>query len=241
MSTISQGTLDKLRTFDTPTICNLIELFDIRPRHTGYTNRTIKAAFPEMPPMVGFASTATHRSYVQRRGADAYSSLMEQVARFKELDGPAVVVFQDFDDDRAAATFGEVMCSTYRAFGSVGLVTSGPGRDMEQVRALDFPVFTNGAVASHGYNHIIDLHVPVLIGGLTVYPGDLLHGDVNGISNIPVEIASEVADIGDEFIAAEQMIIDVMRQTTFATVAQWNEANAEKTAMVEAIRKRISG
>ena len=61
---------------------------------------------------------------------------------FQDLPGPVVVVFQDLDDPAVGATFGEVMCSTYRAFGSTGLVTSGGGRDLEQVRAIDFPVFT---------------------------------------------------------------------------------------------------
>ena len=54
-----------------------------------------------------------------------------QVARFAELPGPAVVVFQDLDDPEVSATFGEVMCSTYQAFGSTGLITSGAGRDLE--------------------------------------------------------------------------------------------------------------
>ena len=62
MSTLSPQVLEKLRKFDTPTICNLIELFDIRPRNLGYMDARIKAAFPEMPPMVGFAATATFRS-----------------------------------------------------------------------------------------------------------------------------------------------------------------------------------
>jgi hypothetical protein len=51
------------------------------------------------------------------------------------------MVFQDLDDPPVGATFGEVMCSVYQAYGSVGLVTSGGGRDLLQVEALDvFPV-----------------------------------------------------------------------------------------------------
>ena len=59
---ISLETLKKLGAYDTPTICNVIELFDIRPRNTGFMDARIGAAFPELPPMVGFASTAAFRS-----------------------------------------------------------------------------------------------------------------------------------------------------------------------------------
>ncbi len=33
-------------------------------------------------------------------------------------------------------TAGEVMCSSYQAFGAAGLITSGAGRDLDQVEAL---------------------------------------------------------------------------------------------------------
>src|SRR5579864_621557 len=108
--------LAKLAAFDTPTICNVIELFDVRPRNRGYMDGRIRANFPEFPPMVGFASTACFRSDAPPSKSDAYGSLDQQVAGFAELPGPAVVVFQDLDDSPVAATFGEVMCSTYQAF-----------------------------------------------------------------------------------------------------------------------------
>ena len=96
------------------------------------------------------------------------------------------------------------MCSTYKAFGSVGLVTSGTGRDIEQVRALRYPVFTKGTCCSHAYCHILHIGLPVHVGGLTVNNGDLLHGDTNGVARIPLEIASEVAEIAAEFVAPNE-------------------------------------
>lgn len=239
MADISASVLETLKKYDTPTICNVIELFDVRPRNQGYMNKTIKAAFPDLPPMVGFAATATHRSYVNPMDKSAYSALTDQIERFSELSGPPIIVFQDLDGDQAAATFGEVMCSTYRAFGSVGLITSGPGRDMEQVRAIDFPVFTDGIVCSHGYNHIIDVHVPVQVGGITVSPNDLLHGDVNGVTDIPLDIASDIADACSDFIAAEMVVID-LSQNGSPTLAEWKEANAEKNQMIADLKKRIT-
>src|SRR3954453_4255723 len=185
--------LQLLRRYDTPTICNVIELFDVRPRTAGYLDGRIQACYPKLPPMVGYASTATFRSASPPRGGSAYAGLSEQVASFAELPGPPVVVFQDLDNPVAAATFGEVMCTTYKAFGAVGLITSGAGRDLDQVEGLAFPCFTSGTVCAHGYCHIPAINVPVHVGGAMVHPGALLHGDRNGVTTIPNEVAAEVA------------------------------------------------
>src|SRR5438132_12656837 len=95
--------LELLRKFDTPTICNVVELFDMRPRTAGYMNARIQACYPTLPPMVGYASTATFRSAPPPRQGNAHSGLTDQVASFAELPGPAVVVFQDLDDPVAAS------------------------------------------------------------------------------------------------------------------------------------------
>ncbi len=203
--------LAALAKFDTPTISNTIELFEVRPRAAGYMDGRIRACFPEMPPAVGYAATATMRCAEPRREGDVYGSLDEQVARFGELAGPAMVVFQDLDDPPLAATFGEIMCTTYRAFGASGLITSGGARDLDQVRRLGFPAFSNGAICSHGYSHIVDLHGAVRVGGLTVHAGDLIHADTNGVVTIPLEIAAQVADAAVEFMAAEAILLDYLK------------------------------
>ncbi len=208
---ITPELLKKLGEIDTPTICNLIELFDVRPRNQGYMDHRIKANFPEFPPMVGFACTAAFRSDAPPVGGDAYGSMDKQIEAFAELGGPAVVVFQDLDDPAVSATFGEVMCTTYQSFGSVGLITSGGGRDIEQVRAIKYPVFTGSTICSHAYCHMLSIGLPVRVGGLTVRQGDLLHGDVNGVTSIPVKIAQGLVDINPEFMAAEKIVLDYVR------------------------------
>jgi 4-hydroxy-4-methyl-2-oxoglutarate aldolase len=239
MST-SKETLARLARFDTPTICNVIELFDIRPRNRGYMDGRIKCNFPELPPIVGFACTASFRSDAPPGTGDAYGSMTAQLEQFAKLPGPPIVVFQDLDDPPAAAVFGEVMCSTYRGFGSVGLVTNGPGRDLEQVRALKFQVFTGSTVCSHGYCHMLHLGLPVRVGGLMVNQGDLLHGDANGVTSIPIEIAGEVADIAGEFLAAEEIVMKYVKGPGEKSAARMNELRKEFQAMVAALTKRVS-
>src|SRR5215207_2454522 len=84
-----------LRKYDTPTVCNVIELFDVRPRTAGYMDGRIRAYYPKLPPMVGYASTATFRSAAPPRAGNVYAGLSDQVATFAGLPGPPVVVFQD--------------------------------------------------------------------------------------------------------------------------------------------------
>jgi 4-hydroxy-4-methyl-2-oxoglutarate aldolase len=202
-------TLIRLRQYDTPTVCNVIELFNVRPRHCGFMDNRVQSCFPDLPPMVGFAMTATFRAG-RPAESDAYSSLEEQIAMFAQITTPPIIVFEDLDTPCVAATFGEIMCTTYKAFGAEGLVTSGAGRDLEQVAALRFPVFTNGTICSHGHCHIPAIQVPVTVGGLAVTPGDLLHGDRNGVTSIPLEIAADIPDACDAFIAAESVILEYL-------------------------------
>jgi regulator of RNase E activity RraA len=230
--------LKLLARYDTPTISNAIELFEVRPRNEGYMDARIRACFPEMPPMVGYASTATMRCAFPRREGDVYGSLDEQVARFPELPGPAIVVFQDLDDPPVAATFGEIMCTTYRAFGAAGLITSGAARDLDQVRRLGFPAFSNGAICSHGYSHIVDLHRTVRVGGLTVHPGDLIHGDANGVTTIPLEIAADVPQAAAELAAAESMVLDYLRSGK-PEVKAFQEARRAMMNEFAAIGRRV--
>jgi regulator of RNase E activity RraA len=203
--------LDALRKFDTPTICNVLELFDHRPRTAGYLDGRIRPCFPHLPPMVGYAVTATFRAAAVPRGGDVYAGLDKQVAELAKLPGPKVVVFQDLDDPPVAATFGEVMCTTYQAFGCVGLITSGAGRDLDQVEPLKFPCFTGGTICSHGYCQILELNVPVRVGGVWINPGDLLHGDRNGVTTVPPELAAATAEGCVGLAEAEAVVLNYLK------------------------------
>src|SRR5258708_12630023 len=131
-------------------------------------------SFPKTPPIAGYAATANIRCAFPRSEGAVYGSLDEQVSRFSEIPGPPIVVFQDLDDPPVAATFGEIMCSTYQAFGAAGLITSGAARDLDQVRRIGFAAFSNGVICSHGYSHIVAVHAPVRVRALAVHPHHLL-------------------------------------------------------------------
>jgi len=232
--------LKKLAEFDTPTICNVIELFEIRPFNTGYMDQRIEAAFPEFEPMVGYAVTASFRSDAPPQGGDAYGSFANLLEQYPAVPGPPVMLFQDLDDRTVAATFGEVMCSTFQGFGSAGLITSGAGRDLLQVKALRYPVFTGGTNCSHAYCHLLHIGLPVRVGGLMVDQGDLLHGDANGVTNIPVEIAAEVADVAGEFIRAEEIVMEYVKSDATKTVKELTARSEKFQAVKKELIQRVS-
>jgi regulator of RNase E activity RraA len=235
---VSAATLDELRKYDTPTICNVLELFEHRSRIAGYMDGRIKACYPHLPPMVGYAVTATFRAAAPPREGDIYAGLDKQVQLIAQTPGPRVVVFQDVDDPPVAATFGEVMCTTYQAFGAVGLITSGAGRDLDQVEKLNFPCFTSGTMCSHGYTQIVNLGGPVRVGGVWVNPGDLLHGDRNGVTEIPRELAAAVADACTGFVAAESVVLDYLKAGK-VTVDGFSAARKECQRRIGEIGKRL--
>jgi len=235
---LSASDLQLLAQYDTPTISNVIELYEIRPRSAGFMDGRIRACFPEMPPIVGYASTATMRTAYARAEGAVYGSLDEQVSRFAELPGPAIVVFQDLDDPPVGATFGEVMCASYRCFGALGIITSGPARDLDQVRKLGFAAFSNGVVCSHSYSHITAIHETVRVGGMEVRPGDLLHADANGVCSIPASIAAEVAHVAAEFVACEAVCIDCARSGQ-RDVKAYSEARQEMLRRIAELRKKV--
>src|SRR3954470_9578773 len=232
--------LSRLTQFDTPTICNTIELFEVRPRTAGYMDGRIRACFPEMPPIAGYAATVTMRCAYPKAEGDVYGSLDEQVARFGELPGTPIVVYQDLDDPPMSATFGEIMCTTYQAFGAAGLITSGAARDLDQVRRIGFPAFSNGAICSHGYSHIVDIHRPVRVGGVTVQVGDLIHADCNGVTTIPLEIAADIADAAVEYVMAESIVLDYLRSGKPEGKA-FGEARRAMLAEAAALGRRLRG
>ncbi len=235
---LSESDLQLLGKYDTPTICNVIEAFKVRSQTSGYMDGRIRSCFPEMPPMVGYASTATFRSAAAPLDGKEYAGLEQQVGGFAALPQPVVVVVQDLDSPTAAATFGEVMTTIYKRFGASGLITSGAARDLDQVRALGFPCFSDGVICSHGYPHLLDLDVPVHVGGIAIHPGDLIHGDANGVTTIPHEISSEVAHACEEFAGAEQVILDYMKAGK-VTPAGLLDARTECVGMIKALGERV--
>jgi regulator of RNase E activity RraA len=232
--------LKRLAEHDSCTICNVIELCNHCPRNTGYLSASIRAIYPELPPMVGYAVTAVFRSATQIAPGEKAHNLIEQIASWQAVPEPRVLVIQDIDDPPDGAVYGEVVATTAKAFGCVGLVTNGYARDLLQVRSLAFPCFAGGVCVSHSYCRIVAVGVPVTIGGAIVRPGDLLHGDANGVTTIPLELAERVADGCAELVANENILINAAREPGI-TLERYRELVRSFAEKQDALSRRLCG
>jgi 4-hydroxy-4-methyl-2-oxoglutarate aldolase len=73
-----------------------------------------------------------------------------------------------------------------------------------------------------------------------VRPGDLLHGDANGVTTIPADIAAEVADVARDFVAAEKLVIDYAQSSDQKTIAEMMDRRRAMSEAIAAIRRRVS-
>lgn len=189
---LSHEQLSTLRRIDSPTIANAIETFQVRPRVAGYVGYDIRCLFPELPPSVGYAVTCTVDSTTEGRQGIGFNTLYAVLA---ESPKPALVVMQDVGTDRLHSCHaGEIMATTMKRLGAIGILTDGGLRDVKEVHALGgFQYFCAGPVVSHGNPVCVSVGTEVTISGMRVRPGDLLHGDGNGLVHIPDESALQVA------------------------------------------------
>lgn len=190
---LSPEQLDALKRIDSPTIANAIETFKVRPRVAGYVGYDIRCIFPDLPPTVGYAVTCTVDSTTEGRTGIGFNALYEILVNAPK---PAIIVMQDAGNDRLHSCHaGEVMTTTMKRLGAVGILTDGGLRDVREVAALGgFQYFCAGLVVSHGNPICVSVGDEVTISGMAVRTGDLLHGDVNGIVHIPDECAAGVAE-----------------------------------------------
>ena len=142
------------------------------------------------------------------------TALWEHVQSIPE---PRILVVHDVDYPRPVGSFwGEVNANIFHAQGVLGTVTDGGVRDLDEVEPLGFRFFASTVLVSHANLHLIDVGVPVEIGGLRVEPGDLLHGDKHGVTNIPAEIAPKVAEAAERIEEQERGIIAFCQSPEFS-------------------------
>ena len=169
----------------------------------GFMDHTIACRFPELGPMVGYAVTAKIRAKEPSVGGEiAYGAVW---AEFSKTPKPWVVVIEDLDSPNPIGSYrGEVNATTYAALGAIGTVTNGGVRDLPEVRRTGFHFFSAAVLVSHAYVHVVEVGAPVTVGGLIVQPGELLHGDEHGVTNVPLEIAAQLPNACRAIEAAER-------------------------------------
>jgi 4-hydroxy-4-methyl-2-oxoglutarate aldolase len=206
--------IEELRRYNTPTISNAIEIFNVRGRHVGFLPHQIRSLTPELGPMVGYAVTSqTRAAPATEAELDLTGDYLRYVA---SVPGPKVAVGQDLDNPAGlGAQFGEVNATIHQKLGCVGHVTDGCPRDLDEVRALGFSLFGLNPCVSHAYVRLADFGRPVQLAGVEIRPGDLLHADKHGVCIIPAEVADRLAEACAEVERLERPLLECCRSTAF--------------------------
>jgi regulator of RNase E activity RraA len=204
-----------LRSIDTPTVCNLIEMVAPERRGHGYTVQHLHCPFPDLPPMVGFARTVTFKAkdkvplgeagYMQKR-----LDYLDYVARAPQ---PVVMVMHDLDGPQHAgfgAFWGEVQSNIHKALGALGVVTDGSIRDIPMI-APGFQMLAAAIVPSHAYVHVVDYGIDINVAGMATKSDDLIHADRHGAVIVPIDKIDAMLEANETLAATEARIIAAAR------------------------------
>ena len=207
-----------LRSVDTPTVCNAIEVAQGKRGFSEFTRGTMISSAPEGSAMVGFAKTAKiaaqeppkeSQEVIKERRMNYYSYMAD-------VDVPTITVIEDVDyPDCIGAYWGEINTKVHKGFGISGALTNGVVRDLGDL-AEDFPVVAGSIGPSHGFVHVREIDTPVSLFGIKVSPGDLVHADRHGAVVIPNEVIPILKDAVHKLFASERLILDPAEKTGFS-------------------------
>lgn len=218
MSQLSEALRQALMAFDTPTICNALEVVAPERRGYGYTTAPLVCTRPELPPMVGVARTASIRAAhpSSLKGEEARAMSDGYYAYVDDGSKPYIMVIQDLDGPQRAygSWWGEVNSNIHKGLGCLGLVTDGSVRDLPDI-AEGFQMLADRAGPSHAFVHPVDYARPVTVAGMRVADGDLLHADQHGAVVIPWDVADQVSGAAEAIARRERVIINAAREPGF--------------------------
>ncbi len=211
--TISKETLAALQKIDSPSICNAIEGFNCRPKNQGFMMPEIQSVFRDLAPSVGYAVTGVVSANQQEGRNVSREEWWDLIASVPE---PRFIVLHDIDNPPIGAYWGEVQANIHKALGAVAVATDGTVRDLDEVHALGFGFFAKIVSVSHAYTHLVEIGIPVTVGGLTVNTGDLLHGDKHGVTSIPFNIADQIPSMVGTIAEYEEKTISLCQSAEFS-------------------------
>jgi 4-hydroxy-4-methyl-2-oxoglutarate aldolase len=212
-ASLTKEDLEALRKWPTPAISNALELFNFQPRNTGFMLPEIQCRFPDLGIMIGYAVTAVITADTSEGRRVPPPEWWEMIQKAPE---PRIAVIHDLDRPVIGSFWGEVNGNIHKALGCVGTVTDGSVRDLDEVKELGFQFYSSCVTVSHAYVHLVEIGVPVKVGGLWVKPGDLLMGDKHGVIKVPLEIAKDVPKAAQMMEDWERKVINFCKSKEFS-------------------------
>ncbi len=180
-------------------------------------NGSIRCMFPRFAPVLGYAVTARIRTSSTPIAGRWYYERMDWWSYVLTVPAPRFIVAEDTDHiPGLGALFGEIHAYVSKALGACAYLTNGAVRDLTGIEAAGMQAFAGTVAVSHAYAHIVDFGEPVVIGGLQIRPGDLLHGDQHGVQSIPFPIAEEIPKVAADIMETEKELIEFCRSPNFS-------------------------
>jgi regulator of RNase E activity RraA len=214
---------------DTPTICNALEIVEGRRATGGFTRLPVVAAFPALPPILGYARTATISAAAPPQLAPVEAKALK-LAYYRQLEAPepVITVIEDTDDHPGiGAMWGEVNSTIHKGLGVKGCLTNGSIRDLDML-APGFQLLAGSVGPSHAHVHITAVGIPVTVFGLRVHPGDLIHADKHGAVIIPPGAAGGLPAAINLCMRQEAPILAAARAEGFTVdklITAWGKAD----------------
>jgi len=209
---LNQDELEKIRKWPTCAISNAIEIFDVRPWNEGCMSSDVKCVYPDFEPMIGYAVTAVISADSPEGPRVSRPVWWEEIMKIPE---PRVLVIHDVDRPVAGSFWGEVQANIHKTLGCVAAVTDGAVRDLDEVQELGFHFFSSCVSVTHAYVHLVDVSIPVKVGGVVVNPGDLIMGDKHGVLSVPLSIARYLPEAAKRIEDWERNVIDYCKSKDF--------------------------
>ena len=214
---LDDALIKKLQCFDTPTVCNALELLVPKRRGYGFTTSHLVCTRPELPPLIGYARTATicaaHPSDLSGKEARAVSD-----GYYEYIDcgpKPSIAVIQDLDGKNGyGCLWGEANSNIHKGLGCQGVITDGGVRDVPDI-APGFQMLAASVLPSHAFVHVVDYARPVDVAGMRVTGGDIIHADQHGAVVIPAEVIGQVQEAAQQLARREAVIISAAQQPDF--------------------------
>jgi regulator of RNase E activity RraA len=209
----TRADLDVLTQWDSPTICNGLELIVPQRRAMGFTVRPMVAADRTLKPIVGVARTGLIRSReIPRAPIPPREDWYEYV---EAGDMPTIALLQDIDDLPGFGAFwGEVQSTVHKALGVLGCVTNGSFRDLDML-APGFQIIGGSVVPSHAHVHMTAMGCEVDVLGLKAAHDDVIHADYHGAVLIPADCVTRLPAAIDLITRRERVILDLAQTPGF--------------------------